>query len=127
MSISRIDTIQHLNEVVRTIPCAVDGDPRKVAYIEVMIRFVPMAGLVALSIFVTPAAAQDRNGIRDRDQYYRLSPSSAHQYDNYTPPRIYYPRKDRDRMKVLPDPPQAPMASPEYGPPPKAIDRIPKT
>jgi len=98
-----------------------------VNYIEVMIRFAPLAGLVALAICADPASAQDRNGIRDRDQHYRMSPSRAHQYDNYTPPRVYYPRKDRDRMKVLPDKPQAPMATPKYGPPPKAIDRIPKT
>ena len=92
-----------------------------------MIRPVLILGLAALSIVVAPAFAQDRNGIRDRDQHFRLSPSQQHQYDNYKQPRVYYPRKDRDRVKATPVTPRAPMASPKYGPPAKAIDRIPKT
>ncbi|WP_188410147.1 hypothetical protein [Agaricicola taiwanensis] len=82
-----------------------------------------LAGIMIAT--ASPALAQD--SFRDRDQHFRSSPSQRHYRNNYKPPRVYYPRKDEDRQRVQPSRPPASVPAPEYGAPPPAIERIPKT
>jgi hypothetical protein len=70
-------------------------------------------------------ALQDRE--RDRDQHFRKDPARQHQLENYTPPRVYYPRRDQDKVRVKPVQPAPSITTPSYGAPPPAIKRIPKT
>jgi len=76
-----------------------------------------------------PALAQ---GARDRDYYYRYGPGNYSQYRMY-PERRHYPRQLGYPPRVRPAPapaakvrdPRSPKA-PQYGPPPNAIENIPR-
>lgn len=83
----------------------------------------------ALALLAMDASAQDARG---RDYYYRYGPGNYSQYRMY-PERRHYPRQLGYPPRVRPAPapaakvrdPRSPKA-PQYGPPPNAIENIPR-